>query len=107
MDRGFPDRNVGQLLSDDMGRIPHRYVFFPLKLNLFRGTFVRLVYDALSKIFLDELMVLLLAGQLYLGVFSGPTEGIVMIVLIFIITGFYGKVLKFCGGYRPNTFHRP
>ena len=29
-------------------------------------------------------------GQLYLGVLSGPTEGILMIVVIFIITGFYG-----------------
>jgi hypothetical protein len=29
-------------------------------------------------------------GQLYLGVFSGPVEGILMIVTIFMITGFYG-----------------
>jgi len=29
-------------------------------------------------------------GQLYLGVFSGPVEGILMIVAIFTITGFYG-----------------
>jgi hypothetical protein len=29
-------------------------------------------------------------GQLYLGVFSGPVEGIIMIVTIFIITGFTG-----------------
>jgi len=29
-------------------------------------------------------------GQLYLGVFSGPVEGILMIVTIFIITGFNG-----------------
>jgi len=29
-------------------------------------------------------------GQLYLGVFSGPVEGIIMIILIFIISGFYG-----------------
>ena len=29
MDCRFPDRNVGQLLSDDMGRISHRYVLFP------------------------------------------------------------------------------
>ncbi|KAF8491996.1 Choline/ethanolaminephosphotransferase [Russula emetica] len=29
-------------------------------------------------------------GQLYLGVFSGPVEGILMIVTIFIITGFTG-----------------
>ena len=30
-------------------------------------------------------------GQLYLGVFSGPVEGILMIVGIYMITGFYGK----------------
>ncbi|TFK56424.1 Choline/ethanolaminephosphotransferase [Heliocybe sulcata] len=29
-------------------------------------------------------------GQLYLGVFSGPVEGILMIVVIFVISGFYG-----------------
>jgi hypothetical protein len=29
-------------------------------------------------------------GQLYLGVFSGPVEGILMIVAIYVITGFYG-----------------
>ncbi|KAL1664877.1 hypothetical protein EV122DRAFT_224026 [Schizophyllum commune] len=29
-------------------------------------------------------------GQLYLGVFSGPVEGIIMIVFLYIITGFYG-----------------
>lgn len=29
-------------------------------------------------------------GQLYLGVFSGPIEGILIIVAIFVVTGFYG-----------------
>ncbi|QRV95129.1 CDP-alcohol phosphatidyltransferase [Ceratobasidium sp. AG-Ba] len=29
-------------------------------------------------------------GTLYLGVFSGPVEGIIMIVVLYIITGFYG-----------------
>ncbi|THH20505.1 hypothetical protein EW146_g856 [Bondarzewia mesenterica] len=29
-------------------------------------------------------------GQLYLGVFSGPVEGIIMIVGIFVLTGIYG-----------------
>lgn len=29
-------------------------------------------------------------GQLYLGPFSGPVEGILMIVVIYIITGIYG-----------------
>lgn len=30
-------------------------------------------------------------GQLYLGVFSGPVEGILMIIAIFLISGFKGK----------------
>ncbi|KAJ8489961.1 hypothetical protein ONZ45_g13371 [Pleurotus djamor] len=29
-------------------------------------------------------------GQLYLGIFSGPVEGILLIVLMYIVTGFYG-----------------
>jgi len=35
-------------------------------------------------------------GQLYLGVFSGPVEGILMIVAIFTITGFCGIVQSTC-----------
>lgn len=34
-----------------------------------------------------------LAGRLYLGVFSGPIEGILMIVAIFVVTGFHGTVV--------------
>ena len=33
----------------------------------------------------------LLLGQLYLGVFSGPVEGILMIVAIYTTTAIYGK----------------
>lgn len=29
-------------------------------------------------------------GQLYLGYFSGPVEGILMIVVIFLVTGYAG-----------------
>ncbi|KAG6894146.1 hypothetical protein C0992_007340 [Termitomyces sp. T32_za158] len=29
-------------------------------------------------------------GQLYLGVFSGPVEGILMIVIIYLLSGIYG-----------------
>lgn len=42
-------------------------------------------------------------GQLYLGIFSGPVEGIIMIVAIYILTGIYGptfwdnKILTFTG----------
>lgn len=57
-------------------------------------SFVHLAYDALPKIFFDDLMDdPLLAGKLYLGVFSGPIEGILMIVLIFVITGFHGTIV--------------
>ena len=37
-------------------------------------------------------------GQLYLGVFSGPVEGILIIVIIFAITGFTGVFL-----FNPRT----
>lgn len=32
-------------------------------------------------------------GQLYLGPFSGPVEGIIMIVIIYLISGFYGPAV--------------
>lgn len=32
-------------------------------------------------------------GQLYLGVFSGPVEGILMIVAVFIVSGIYGPAI--------------
>lgn len=35
------------------------------------------------------------AGQLYLGVFSGPIEGILMVVAVFVVTGFFGAVGDF------------
>jgi hypothetical protein len=31
-------------------------------------------------------------GQLYLGVFSGPVEGILMIIAIYVISGLYGII---------------
>lgn len=31
-------------------------------------------------------------GTLYLSVFSGPVEGIIMIVFLYILTGIYGKI---------------
>lgn len=42
-------------------------------------------------------------GQLYLGVFSGPVEGILMIVIIFMITGFYGAVAFLRISYTPHA----
>ena len=44
-----------------------------------------------SFIFLTVRVIVL--GQLFLGYFSGPVEGIIMIVIIFTITGFYGLQL--------------
>ena len=47
-----------------------------------------------SFIFLTVCIIVL--GQLFLGYFSGPVEGIIMIVIIFTITGFYGlKLTRF------------
>ena len=46
-------------------------------------------------------------GQLFLGYFSGPVEGIIMIVIIFTITGFYGLQLTHFFvilTYWPNFF---
>jgi ethanolaminephosphotransferase len=34
-------------------------------------------------------------GQLFLGVFSGPVEGILMIVGIYVLSGLYGKRSNF------------
>ncbi|KAH9957555.1 CDP-alcohol phosphatidyltransferase-domain-containing protein [Lactifluus volemus] len=34
-------------------------------------------------------------GQLYLGVFSGPVEGILIVVILFVITGFCGSIVAF------------
>ena len=45
----------------------------------------------LSLMFLKKTYVVVL-GQLYLGVFSGPVEGILMIIAIYVISGLYGIV---------------
>lgn len=72
VDRGFTNRHSRQLLPNHMGRIPHRYDYFEPRITAPFQQFAHV-------------------GQLYLGVFSGPVEGILMIVGIYIITGFYGK----------------
>lgn len=40
------------------------------------------------------------AGQLFLGVFSGPVEGIIMICGLYVVTGFKGKLIIFVD-YSP------
>ena len=62
------DRDTRQFLPHDMGRILHGYV---------------LSHPASDMADTN-------AGQLYLGVFSGPVEGILLIVGIYVITGLYG-----------------
>lgn len=37
-----------------------------------------------------------LSGQLFLGVFSGPVEGILSVVLLYTITGFTGRSKNIC-----------
>lgn len=34
-------------------------------------------------------------GQLFLGVFSGPVEGILMVVGLYVLTGVYGVLTRF------------
>lgn len=66
--------NTRQLLSHNLGRISHRYAPF----GLLRSHVLATHWGPTCT------------GQLYLGVFSGPVEGILMIVAIFIISGRYG-----------------
>lgn len=43
------------------------------------------------------------SGQLFLGVFSGPVEGIIIIVAIYAITGFFGKYVT-CPFFTSRRF---
>ena len=70
MDCCLSNSNLGQLLSHNMGRISYRYV-------ICKST-IRYCLPFLS-------------GQLFLGYFSGPVEGIIMIIIIYVITGFRGS----------------
>ncbi|KAF8715619.1 hypothetical protein AX14_012562 [Amanita brunnescens Koide BX004] len=48
-------------------------------------------------------------GQLYLGIFSGPVEGIIMIILIYIFTGTFGPAFwdQPLGAFLPFLYHLP
>ena len=72
VDRCLPNSYLGQLLSYNMGRIPYRYLTSQIPRHLF---------------------LLFMLGQLFLGYFSGPVEGIIMIIMIFIVSGFHGLLL--------------
>lgn len=43
-------------------------------------------------------------GQLFLGVFSGPVEGILMIVGLYILTGLYGALTRFPSSTRRTVY---
>lgn len=44
-------------------------------------------------------------GILYLGPFSGPVEGILMIVIIYVITGIFGKRFFYIQNARSHPHH--
>ena len=50
-----------------------------------------------------------ISGQLYLGVFSGPVEGIIMIITIYIFTGIFGPAFwdQTLGTFLPFLYHLP
>ena len=77
LDYCLPNSYLGQLLSHIVGRVLYRYV-------------------SRKSQFFDFFLTICVLGQLFLGYFSGPVEGIIMIVIIFTITGFYGlKLTRF------------
>ena len=73
MDNLVPGRESHELLSDDMGRVPYRSVANAMGVLVIAG------------------LIGWLTGQLYLGAFSGPVEGILMVVGIYCISGYYGS----------------
>lgn len=84
VDGCFSNRNAGQFLFNYMGGISHRCGSNSYHLSLV------ITYACI--------------GQLYLGVFSGPVEGIIIVVVIYAITGFFGKVF---GGSALLASHLP
>lgn len=72
VDCRLSNRYSREFLPHDVGGIPYRYV--PPALSALPSTH--------SK-----------PGQLFLGVFSGPVEGIIMICGLYVITGFKGKLV--------------
>lgn len=69
MDCCFSDLNTCKLLLDNLGRISYRFVT-----SLSIGT----LKSAFSL------------GLLYLSYFSGPVEGILIIISVFAISGYFG-----------------
>lgn len=49
-----------------------------------------------AQMLLHILLTPVLSGQLFLGVFSGPVEGILSVVLLYTITGFTGRSKYIC-----------
>ena len=70
VDRRLTDCHISELLSYYLGGVSYRHVSY----------------------FVRTLMTHWTIGQLYLGVFSGPVEGIIMIVIIYLISGILGEL---------------
>ena len=87
VDHCLPYCNPCQLLPYNLGRIPHRY----------------------APAFYLRIVIQLISGQLYLGVFSGPVEGIIMIILIYVFTGIFGPAFwdQRLGAFFPFLSHLP
>ena len=59
--------------------------------NFYLTTWEEYYTGALSHSLTRPVVLMAFAGQLYLGVFSGPVEGILSIVAVYAVTGFTGK----------------
>ena len=83
VDGCIASRQLSQLLPHNLGRISHR--------------FVPLFYYTHFSLLSSE------TGQLYLGVFSGPVEGILMIIGIYVVSGIFGKQYTVCLYLVPHS----
>lgn len=82
VDRRIAGRQYSGLLPYYMGGVPHRCIHNMLAFN--------------SSLVVSDAIFVRYIGQLFLGVISGPVEGILMIVGIFVISGTYGTRAPHC-----------
>jgi hypothetical protein len=75
VDHLFDRRDNSKLLLDDVGRISY--------------------WSVIDQITIGYLLIIR-TGSLFLGVFSGPVEGIIIIVAMFAITGIKGAWAHTC-----------
>ena len=68
-------------------RVPHRFthdfLFVYMGRVLYRRVKAELEIQLIANLFIHT-------GQLFLGVISGPVEGIIMIVCVYLMTGYFG-----------------